>query len=262
MADHPARPFVVLTLTRSGSTWLLTLLNGQDGIAAYEELFLPGEVRPEYAWVAAGSPDRFHIRERGLPGLRIRRVWNYLREVERSGAACRAVGFKLMLGQLSRVPEVLLLLALRRYRLLVLVRDNLFEGAVSRLVLEKTGDAQSRADAPADRRMVLDPDALIAQMKRRRRGVRILKVLAAVWPAPSLVLRYEDLVRDQRRGIEDVLSLLGIESEPKIVVSPMKRRISKPYTDIIANFDDVREAIENSSLRHTLTSAHSEPAQD
>ena len=120
-------PFFALTLTRSGSTWLLTLLNGQDGVAAYEELFLPREVSDRYAWVADGSPERFFTRRSALRGPRPRKIWRYLDEVEQSSDGQRFVGFKLMLGQLRDVPELLPILALRGYRMVALVRDNLFD---------------------------------------------------------------------------------------------------------------------------------------
>ena len=230
----------------------MTLLNGQDGVAAYEELFLPREVSDRYAWVADGSPERFFTRRSALRGPRPRKIWRYLDEVEQSSDGQRFVGFKLMLGQLRDVPELLPILALRGYRMVALVRDNLFEGAVSRLVLDMTGDAQSRSDAPRDRQIELAPAAMVAEMRRRRFGLKLLRGLQAAWPAPSVVVRYEDIVTGQSAVLGEVLRTLGSSSDPRAVTSPLKRRIQMPYRELIVNYDEVCEAARRAGFAAAL----------
>lgn len=252
MTGQIAQPFFVLTLTRSGSTWLLSLLNGQDGIVAYEELFLAEEVKEKYAWVASGSPDRFFVRRRDLAGPRARKLWRYLDEVERSRPADRPmVGFKLMLGQLRDVPELLPILALRRYRMIVLVRANLFEGAVSRVRLELTGDAQSRKAAEPTC-LELPARRLVAEMQKRQRGIRILEGLHRLWPAPSTVVRYDDLLSDRPATLERALRTLGSEADAKSVDSPLKRRSERPYRELIANYDEICDAVRRAGFGSEL----------
>lgn len=245
-------PFFVLTLTRSGSTWLLTLLNGQDHVKAYEELFLPREVSARYAWVADGSPERFFTRRHALGGPRPMQLWRYLDELEESAGDQDTAGFKLMLGQFRGVPELLPILAMRRYRMIALVRDNLFEGAVSRVLLDMTGDAQSRKDAPQDRRVTIAPEAIVTEMKRRRLGLRLLRAIQRVWPAPSLVLRYEDILAEQGESLGRALRIIGSDRDPRVVTSPLKRRIQAPYSELIVNYDDVCAAVSAAGLTGSL----------
>lgn len=244
--------YVILTMTRSGSTWLLTLLNGQPRVAAYEELFLWREVDARYAWVAEGSPPRFFTRRSELPGPRILRLWHYLQEVEANASRHDAVGFKLMLGQLRQAPALLPILLLRRYRLIVLMRDTVFEAAVSRLVLDQTGDAQSREEAARDRRVRLNVDSLLREIRRRKRGLRLLRMLRRFWPWPAAEVGYRDLLANQASAMTRILRTLGLQSTPRLIESPLKRRIRTPYDEFIENFGEIEREFERAGLKDML----------
>lgn len=157
-----------------------------------------------------------------------------------------------MLGQLRDAPELLPILALRRYRMIALVRDNLFEGVVSRLALEMTGDAQSRSEVPKERQIEIDPAAMVAQMRRRRLGLRLVRTLQAGWPAPSVVVRYEYLRTSQCAALGAILAKLGSSSAPHEVTSPLKRRVQKPYREFIINYDEVCEAARSAGFADAL----------
>ena len=49
MSDHKTR-FVVFTTQRTGSTWLMSVLNNQDGVSGQGELFLPRPRSQERRW--------------------------------------------------------------------------------------------------------------------------------------------------------------------------------------------------------------------
>lgn len=250
-----AVPFVLFTITRSGSTWLLSLLNGQKGVAAYEELFLWRTIDQPYAWLSEGSPERFYTRRAALGGPQPQRLWRYLGEVESHTPGAHAAGFKLMVGQLREAPTLLPILAARRYRMIVLLRDNLFEGAVSRVVLETTGDAHGGDQGGEQQRLTLDPARLVSEMKKRRRGLEILRNVQRFWPWPSVAIRYEDLVRDQAETLRPVLSTLGLRQEPELVTSELKRRIRTPYEELIGNFEEICGAVSAAGLGDALPAA-------
>lgn len=247
------KKFVILTLTRSGSTWLLSLLNGQRNIAAYEELFLWHEVGEKYAWVAEGSPERYFTRRHQLSGLRAAKLWQYLREVEEHRPDMPACGFKLMVGQLREVPELLPVLAARQFRVIALVRDNLFEGAVSRLVMGITGDAHGRVAGGHREPLQLDPALVVREMRRRQLGLNILTAVRRTWPCPSLEVQYSNLVADRAKEVQRISDFLGVEGNATGVESALKRRIDKPYDELITNIDDVRAAVIRAGFGRALS---------
>jgi len=237
------RKFFVLTTTRSGSTWFQSLLRGQPGVAAYGELFMRKEGRAETEWVREGSPERFVARRAALPGPRPRRVWRYLREVERHRPEAAATGFKLILSQLRFAPELLPALALRDYRLVLLLRDNHFESVVSSMALEATDVAHSRTEDAGDLRFAVDPAELVRRIAARRRGFRMMRAIQRFWPAPSVEVRYDPIARNPMEGLATVLGVIGLDQPPAPVESPLKKRIRAPYSEVITNFDEVSTAL-------------------
>jgi LPS sulfotransferase NodH len=243
-------PFVVLSITRSGSTWFISLLNGQPGVVAFEELFLDQIVPEKYKWLTTGSPPRFHTIKHELGDSRTVQMRRYLELVRDHGGDSRAYGFKLMLNYPTL--GILGALARRRYRLVCLVRDNLFEGAVSRLALQMTDDAHSAEPEDAGARLRLDPQMLVHQMRRRRFAIHGLHTAARVWPWPAQVVRYDDLVRDQLATLQPLLNMLGIEAAAVEAPSTLIRRMRRPYRDILENADEVATAVQAAGLGHYL----------
>lgn len=246
-------PFVVLTITRSGSTWLNSLLDRQPNIAAYNELFLDrlGWRTPE--WIIADSPLPFVERKAALGRLRPLQITRYLDEVAAFSPDKKAYGFKLMLHPANL--DILALLAQRRYRLISLVRDNIFEGAVSRLLLSLPSNGTDRRRVPLDERVRLDPKALVRQMKRRQRGLQGLHLVAKFWPWRSLLISYEALRTDEQRTLQTLLEFLDVDGIAASTESPMVKQIQKPYDEIIDNCSEVVEQIEMSGLGRHLPPA-------
>jgi len=249
-------PFVILTITRSGSTWLVSLLDEQPDLVSYGELFFdqPGQTFIEKHQAPTGSsPPRFHHIKAELGRLGPLRPHRYLGRVRECAADKRAYGFKLMLH--SRSLPVLATLALHRYRLICLIRDNVFEGAMSRLVMDMTGDAHGETAAAPEQRLRVDPEALVREMKKRRRGIDGLRLVARLWPWPKLVVRYGELQARQQETLQQVLDLLQLPAEARAVVSPLVRRIQKPYEELLVNIEEIVAAIERERLADDLPSS-------
>lgn len=240
--------FFIITSTRSGSTWLLTLLNGQPGIRAFGEIFFWAAVRPEFAWVAAGNPERFFVRRKALGRTRLTALPRYLDEVEVQGGPCLAVGFKLIVSHLRQVPNLLVHLVARRYRLVLLVRENVFESTVSEIIANARNAYHGEAPPEEHPPIALDPAEIVRRVRTRRRGIRTMRLLQRVWPWPSTVIDYDDLVRNQSGTLEPVLRLLGSDAVPVLVESRLTRRVTRPYSEVIANAEDVFAALRVAGL--------------
>lgn len=243
--------FFVLMNARSGSTWLVTLLNGQPGVAAYEELLLPHHVKPKYAWLAAGAPDRFIVRRDALPGPRPRKLARYLAEVEAHRADVAACGFKINAAQLRSTPELLPILALRGYRLIVLVRNNVFESSISQLMMSISGEAHSR-EAGHRSPVTLDPAEVVTRIRRRLRWIAAIQSVRRIWPWPAVEVTYESLVSDQAATLGAALRTIDVDAPPAPVESPLKRRVDLPYDKLIVNFAEVASAVTDAGLSRYL----------
>lgn len=243
--------FVILTITRSGSTWLVSLLNSQPAVAAYEELFLQesDSQAAKYTWLAKDSPPRYHKIQPDLGVGGWRSVRRYLRYVRDFAGERPAYGFKLMLSY--RNLGFLAMTLLHRYRLICLIRDDVFEGAVSRLMLDLTGDAHGRSSA-RNEAVHVDPEALVREMKKRRLGIRGLGTVARLWPWRKLVVRYDDLRDDREATMRRILSLLGVADQAAPVESTLVRRVQTSYDEILANADEIRVAVQRARLGRYL----------
>src|SRR4051812_20114345 len=107
-ASPPTR-FIVLATQRTGSTWLVEMLDSHPAIVAYEELFLARDAHG----VTWGREDReffyaYYARRARRQWPLARVVWSlrYLEEMY-SSSSTEAVGLKLMYGQLQAYPWLL-----------------------------------------------------------------------------------------------------------------------------------------------------------
>lgn len=247
---RPKRFFMVMT-ARSGSTWLITLLNGQPGVAAYEELLMPHPVDPRYAWLAADAPERLIARRHALPRARPLRLNSYLHEVEAHRRDAVAAGFKINAVQFRATPELLPILALRGYRLVVLVRDNVFESSISQIMSAITGEAHSR-EAGVRAPVRVDPAEVVDRIRRRLRWIAAIRGLRRVWPCASTEVTYEELVTDQMAALARILRAIGVDAAPVPIDSPLKRRVDRPYDEVITNFAEVKKRLGEAGLAHHL----------
>lgn len=246
--------FFILSKQRSGSTWLRSLLNGHAGIAAYSEIFLPYPPREKMAWVAEGDPRRFVERRPDLGAPRPAALYRYLDEVEAHSPDALASGFKIMMSEVRVMPEILPILALKRYRLIVLSRENYFEAVVSEMVSKMTDEPHGTSDGTTIAGLALDPAQVVRRMAVRQRTLRAMHMIAKLWPLPSMTVAYEDLVGDQQAQIARILALLQLDPDPARIESPLKKRVQTPYRELISNFDDVRDALVKSGYGRFIDS--------
>jgi len=248
IAHTRPKKFVVLTNPRSGSTWLTFLLRGQPGVMAYSELFhrIPdGVTRPRFD---TAGPVRYHdLPRRGLRAFNVKR---YIDQVESENTDCLAWGFKLMLGNIYEMPELLFILALRGYRLILLTRPNHFETAVSFLVAQQTGEFIGHTEATDVDTVTLDPVLVANRITRRQRAIAAMRTLRLLWPQPSAEIVYGDLAKQPLQTLGRVLETIGLTESPVPVQSPVHKQIRKSYQDLIVNFEEVATELRRRGLGH------------
>jgi LPS sulfotransferase NodH len=190
------RHFVVLSSQRSGSTWLISLLNQLDDAAAFGELFL------HRRRTAESDHTRFEFDyprylESSPAGLRPWSVFAYLDQFyERSGT----VGFKLMYSQWRKYPELLLYFWRHHVQIVHLVRRNHLNVLLSRHIKNMTQQAHlvSAAGLPLPRfdPVELDATTLVRRLRLQQWSIAAARQLLRLNRLPHLELAYEDLLQD------------------------------------------------------------------
>jgi len=239
-------PFVVFTTPRSGSSWLIDLLDSHPRIAAYAELFIVRDrTPPDY-----GSRDvpRFEatldeLRGNGRATLLARRM-RYLSRLFDRRPGVRAVGFKLMYLQASAHTGLVPYLAARRARVVHLVRANALEQIVSyEAAVARNLFRARRGDAVPEVTVRLDAPALPARLENMESEVVHARRTLARYRLPALEIVYERLAEATEGELARVVSFLGVEPVNWQTASPLVGASRVPRAELIENIDEVAAAL-------------------
>ncbi len=236
-------PFVVYASMRTGSRWLVELLDSHPGAAVYSEAFL---ANGEGSMTSSGGPFPYFVTY--LAARRVRRPLvlqrvRYLRAFFRHVPDVRAVGFKLMYGQAERNPGVLHYSALRRIRTIHVVRRNALRAVVSHRVAVESGSFHPRrGDAVRQVRITLDVATLADELGRREASVQGARYRLARLRLPVLEVSYEGLVDERDATLASILEFLGLDPPPLPLETTLTRAVTS-LGDVVANFDAVRDAL-------------------
>ncbi len=245
--------FVLLTTTRSGSTWLVDLLHQHPDVTMFGEMFHPHKRKwfvgsgdlPEYVEFPRKKPRPFS-------------VFHYLDELY--AASSQAVGFKCMYAYLRFYPELLYYLPRYQIAVIHLVRENLLDVVISHERMRQTGITHQ---SETGERVVwnrglnkntdviyLDPDQTLKFMQKRERQVRIMRSLTAILPGPNIELQYEKLSTN-RDEILRLYAFLGVSSE-SAGASQLKKIVTKERQDVILNWHELSSVLEKTPYRRFL----------
>jgi len=242
--------FVVFTTQRNGSTWLMSVLNGLEGVAAQGELFLPRPRSPETRWDSEFALPRYVEAKRQHGSVRPLSVFNYLSALYQDGST---VGFKLMYSQLRRYPEILPYLMKERIRVVHLVRRNHLDVLISFAIKREIGKAHILApeDRPSDVEVELDTRSLMRDLRKLELkhafGRRVLKLARL----NHIEVAYEDLVADPAQ-FDGVRKFLGIPADQSVPPSNILKTRTGNQRQVVANYADVQAVLQGSKFAHLL----------
>lgn len=238
--------FVVLSTQRSGSTWVVDMLNNHPRVQAYSELFMHGgEGRPKWGTEQDLLYWQTFIAEKG--GGRLMRaywLWHYLGRAFAARPGIDAVGFKLMYSQLTRIARPLLpALWLRRARIVHLLRRNGLDVVLSKKAGEaRDGVLHARSgDGVESVRLRLDTTELLQRMTAHERQIEAARVRFKHVGVPYHEVFYEDLVANEKEGFDSLFRFLGVEPAP--VSSSLQKVNPSAHEELIENYSEVREAL-------------------
>lgn len=244
--------FVLLTTQRTGSTWVLDLLNNVGGIEGHQELF---HGRPRRSRGTAGCNDypRFvESRSGGISDLRPFSTFRYLDGLYSRAPCC---GYKLMYSHLKRFREILAYNILNRVRVVHLVRKNHLDRIISGALAEATGTSHltslgaNKSELP---RIDLDLKKLIPLIEYYEKNVQTVRRLLRLLPLKSIEVNYEELVAGAS-AFRNILSFLG-HSGPldQMPSSNLVKRQILPRSEVIQNYEEVVRLLKESRWERLL----------
>lgn len=243
-------PFVLLTMQRTGSGWIMDRINNVPSAQGHMELFLHFARRKP---PRAGRNDypRFVEMRPQLPRRRISAVFEYLDGLyQRPGA----VGFKLMYSQLLQNPEILAYLFLRRpVRIVHLVRHNLLDMLVSGELARVSGTSHvSRRDPLEKVQVALEPDRIVPQLRRLERKRRLMHGVLALLPNPVEEIAYEAMCRDSGE-FERLCDFLGISAADEDTgMTQLVKRQRASHDEVLLNFREFGTAVRRGGYQDLL----------
>ena len=232
------RKFVIIGIARTGSTWLVDLLNAHSQVQAFGELFrsmdvVGWDVRP---FTTHQSPRLLALYRSDPLSFLDRCVFR------RWPVACEAVGFKLFYYHARRPPHAMVwdhLAQDRSIRIIHVKRANLLGQYCSLQLAHKTDVWSSRRALDGEPPSVrLEIDACREHFAEVRAWEQECARLFGSHRVFDLY--YEDLVSDRDRQMQAIQSFLELRHEP--VSSALVRQRRRPLSSVIANYDELKHA--------------------
>jgi LPS sulfotransferase NodH len=250
-------PFVIFATQRTGSNWLMGMLDAHPAIAAYDELLLAGASGSGY-WGRTDIEffEPYYIRHRKHDNHLARALWSfrYLNKLYAWRGDTEATGMKLMYDQLWENPWVLIYMMRHRIRVVHLVRMNLLDIILS----AETARARKQfhaweghnVETPA---VNIDPKTILSTLKTIEFRVKVAHWMLTLLPIKRFEVSYERLMVDPSL-IGDIFTFLGVSIEPEssMAASKFKKLNTTRKSDLIGNYLEVERALQGTRFERFL----------
>ena len=258
-----SKDFLLLAAFRSGSTWLVDILNHLQGTAAYGELFAIPEKKAgteELTRAQSQKTTRYlektirayplYYRETRQRRIRPFSTFSYLRSFYRQDGT---TGFKLMYTQLAQHPEIWAYVRLYGISVIHLVRQNHLDVIISREMRKATRTTHRvvGAEQVAPVQITLNTDTLISQMKSLQHNIDMARRLIKLSGVRSLELIYEEIARDHSK-FKPLWSFLEINAQNREPRSQLEKIVKAGYAQTIANYNEVCDTLDNTEFAYVI----------
>lgn len=227
-AGLPLDQFVVISRSRTGSNWLISLLNAHPAIKAHGEVFQKVE------------------------GKSCKDVYG---EMIQSSRGYMQMGFKLfyyhpIAGNDKSIWDMLA--ANRRIKIIHLTRENLLRVHLSRIIAGNTNEwlaeSQSRRSF-VDRMVHLDVAHMLSDFGQTRDYIKGAR--HKFHNHEVLELTYEELAAHQQGVLDAVFNFLRVPVCK--VQSRLVRQNPEPISALVSNYAELRQALESTPDEYMLT---------
>jgi hypothetical protein len=244
--------FVAFGLPRSGTTFLIRLLDSHQQILCMEEILQPVSSTchtvypiPRYQLYREQSAYKQLISKLARD-YALRQYLDWIFENYRN----EAVGFKLMLSQLQEFPYVGEYMQKGQFKVIHIVRENLLKLHVSQVRarltdvwVSKKPVAQTQVNIPV-RELLNNLQDLENQQQSQAQLIRQMQL-------PHIELVYEKLAQDYSQALLPVLDFLGVDKEIKLNTE-VRKITSDDLSQVIENYQEVTNTLASTKYEQLL----------
>lgn len=245
--------YLILSTSRTGSNWLVDLLNFHPHIKAFEEVF---NEEPLIEHLKNSNPNllppvRYYDFKQSSHNRRPWVTFEYMNELKKTSEEKHAIGFKIMYGQLVRCSEIILKIIWDRYRIIHLIRKNLLDVIISRelAIINKIWHTTKNIE---QRKVFLDTKTLYSKLEKDRKQVSKVKLFLTLLPNPVIQVSYEELRADTQATVDNMVQFLNCNALKVAYNSKYKKINPKYHWESIENYDEVYEALKNTKFAYLL----------
>lgn len=248
--------YIILATQRSGSTWLVDMLNSHKEIISYSELFLKNAAKDKPTW--AGKKDillrQAYLRKtnKGIfQRFRPFSCFRYLDYVFHSyNEGINSIGFKLMYNQLLNFPEILVYLLFNRVYIIHLIRRNILDIILSKEAILMRGSHHSIENVNQVQ-VKLNTSNLLDRLRCGDRKIKLGTLLFYCLGLPYIEVEYEKL-KSNPSIFNDILNFLGIEPKKEKLETSLKKLNKGSHMEIISNYEEVRNTLKDTKYYDLL----------
>ncbi len=237
--------FIVLATSRTGSNWLIELLNSCSQIRAFEEIFINKTLDEQLkdSDPALLPAVRFYDYRQSVSYKRPRITFKYLNMLDKMYQGYNGVGFKLMYGQLKKQPEIILKVIWDQYKIIHLTR-NYLDVLLSREFAKRRGIWHSKIKTKSKISQVyLDPKLLLENLEKEEKQNKHISLLLRLIPVPVLNIYYEDLCKNTKFVLAEMQDFLTLSDSDFNYNNSFVRLNIGYHWQKIENYDAVRQAL-------------------
>ena len=243
--------FVILSLKRSGSTFLVSSLNTHEEIICTGEIFKETRpsniIMPEYSYdltkkESLGSRLKHFTSKPKLVKFHLDKIYS---------STEKSLGFKLMPRQIKRYPSSIEYIIQQNIPAVLLIRKNYLERLISIQKAAKTKVFISSISTNKDQATTieLNPKTIIQTFDQMDQETELMKSYAA--KTKSIAINYEDLTMNTPEKTQlEILDFIGVSKIP--LTSNLKKLIKKPMSEVVTNFDEIQKIIMDSKYKNLL----------
>ncbi len=237
--------FCIITTQRSGSAWLISLLESHPDIKAFYEIFLD-------RWPGNDFLVSFHKYKKANSGIRPEITFRYLDQLDIYPGEHHTIGFKIMYNQLGRCPEVLAKFAFDRYKIIHLVRDNFLDIVISGASMEQNKLIHVKKKVHANP-VTLEAESLIQGLSQLEAQLNLARLLLKIIPNPVLEINYDELCRNRDQALGNIVDFLGVPLAQHKLVSDRQKIHRGSYQQKIANYEQVVQTLAGTKFEKLLS---------
>lgn len=236
--------FCVITTQRSGSNWLIQLINSHPDLKALGEIFI--ERKFGRKWLKDKNIVPFYEFAKTNSGSRrLKQTFNYMELLNNYPGCHKAIGFKVMYNQIKGQPSIFLKIVLDNFKIIHLVRQNYLDIILSKKNAwgkGKKGIVWTKEKVEIEP-IYLEPQSLLKEIYEIEFQQKLFKNIIRFLPNPVMLVTYESLLKERDKILDSISTFLRVKNSGITYNSSLVKISQGTYKDKIANYEEVKSTL-------------------